>query len=290
MSWITLQISAVLLASVNTILDKWLVRDYEPNPTLYLASFALVGLPVAVIGLILIPWPGYAPAATGLIIGIIFTVMVLLYYRAIALEDISRLSPVSKLSSVLHLLLLAVFLGDQLAWGQYLAFALMLVGAALLTVRYRPHNERIMISQGVILMVIFACLSALYSLLSSYLNLTHTPWDKIVWSNVGIVLSMSVILLNRTQRTMLWQSLRQTPRHLQGVVVGEQIGRLATGTLSAVAVHTAGSAAIISVVDGIRPLLVVMLAMFFLGEKIQGRVKIAGISLVSLGTVLLLLQ
>src|SRR5690606_12964413 len=97
MSWITFQLGSLLLASINSILDKRLMRDQASSPVIQLASFAIIGLPVAMIGIWTIPWTGTKPVVMGLTSGLIFSLAVVLYYSALNLDDVSRLVPILRL-------------------------------------------------------------------------------------------------------------------------------------------------------------------------------------------------
>ncbi|MCB9444017.1 MAG: EamA family transporter [Ardenticatenaceae bacterium] len=294
MSWLTLQIGSLLLNSANSVLDKRLVRDHEPNPVMYLASFAVVGVPVVAIGLVVVPWPGYQAAGIGLFNGLIFTMIVLLYYRAMGLEDVSRLIPVLRLSNLLSLIFLALFQNDQLSVVHYLAAGLMTAGTLALSWKHSETGQRarFYISQGIALMSLVALLSAVSGVLDAHLNLTYSPLVLLVWTKAGNVLGMAIVLLVRQQREVFHRTLTASSPRFRLLVVGEQIGRLVTGILSDFAVQEAGSAAIVSVVGGLRPFLVMLLAVIFLRERFGRQElppKLVGIGLITAGTSLLLI-
>ena len=184
MSWITLQVISTLLASVNSIVDKHLVRDHEPSPMIYLASFAVVGLPVTTVGVWLIPWPGLKAVLTGTLSGLLFATAVLIYYRAMNLGEVLRLLPLLRLGSIFKLILLAAFLNDRLTLIQYAAFGFMLFGAMALAQKSGQSQRKLRWHQGdgVSLMVIAALLLAVGSVLDSQLILSHSPWTLAVWS------------------------------------------------------------------------------------------------------------
>jgi transporter family protein len=294
MPWITLQIASLLLNSVNSVLDRKLVRDHESHPIVYLLSFSAVGFPVAIAGLFLLPWPGVTAAGMGLLAGSVFAAMVLLYYKALSLDEVSRLAPVLRLSSVLSLTLLAIFLNDRLSAIQYIASGLMMLGAVALSQTTTQENDEkgFRFSRGVLLMGIVAVLSAIHSVLSAQVSLTYSPWVLLTWSNAGMLLSTGIVFVSPKARVGLRLGLAETTGRFRVVVLGEQTGRLATGLLSDFAVQHAGSAAIVSVIGGLRPFIVLVLAVIFLGERFgyqEWRSKMGGVGLMGLGTVLLFL-
>lgn len=269
MTWLTLQIFSLGLNSANSILDKRLVRDYEANPVVYMASFAMVGFPVAFVGVFSVPWMGLRPAGVGLLTGLLFTGMVLLYYKAMSLGDVSQLIPILRLSSVWNLFFLAICLNDKLSIGQYMASGCILLGTVALSWKKRGKDGGENKNKGVVLMLIVAFLAAVKSLLASYVTLTYSPFILLVWSQLGNVLGMGVVLMFQQQRVALRQSLATTPHRFKACIVGEQVLRLITTVLSDLAVVEAGSAAIVAVVGGLRPFIVLVLAMIFLQERFE---------------------
>lgn len=178
MSWITFQISSMLLMSINSILDKRLIRDQISNSIIQLASFAFVGIPVVIIGFWVVPWPGLKPAIFGLLSGLIFSLAVLLYYKALSLDDVSRLIPILRLSGILQLILLGILLDDRLTLFQYLAFVAMLTGALSLSWKARQVSSypriHFQIGSGVLLMGLAAVLLALQGVIDR--DARRSPW------------------------------------------------------------------------------------------------------------------
>lgn len=293
MSWLTLQVAALLLSSASSVLDKHLVHEHEPSPVVYLASFAIVGFPVAAIGLWLTPWRSIHVAGIGLLTGLIFSVIVVLYYRAMRLEDVSRLIPILRLSDVLKLMMLAVFLNDRLALSQYVAAALMIVGAICLAwKRDRSGGKGLHFSQGMALMFGVACLQAFDGVLESHIDLTYSPWELVVLANTGTVLGTGLMLLSRIRRAELQRVISTGSTRFRILIIGEQIGRLTIGLLSDFAIKEARSAALVSAIGGFRPLLIVVLAALLLGERVNRQEavpKLAGVGLMGISTGLLLL-
>lgn len=292
MSWITFQLLSLFLNSVNGVLDKRLVRDHEANPVVYLASFAFVGLPVAIVGLIVIPWPGYEAAGIGLVTGLVFTGMVLLYYQALSLDDVSRLIPVLRLSGLLSLLFFAVFLGDHLSISQYIAVVCVLTGTFALSWKKKREKTGNYFGKGVFFMVIVAFLTAINSLLGAHLDLAYSPLVLLVWSQTGKVIGFLFVLMFRSQRKALSHSLAISSRYFQVCVIGEQTLRLITGLLSSFAIRETGSAAIVAVIDGFRPFVVLLLAVVFLQERFERQEvvsKLAGIGFMVIGAYFLVL-
>lgn len=293
MTWFFWQLSSTLILSANSILDKRFVQRHNSNSILYLFSFAVVGLPVSVLGMCYAPIPSPEIAGTAIGSGFIFAIAIMLYYQAMNLDQVSRLTPILRLSSIVRLGLLAVFLGDRLSLMQYTSYGVILVGILVLMKESGNHSQpaSFRIGRGAFLMSTVAALLAIEGLLSARATLVSSPWVNLVWSNVGTILGTAMILISRQQRLTLWRSLRTSPIRFQGMLVGQQTSRVVTTILSNLAIYSAGSAAIVTLLDGVRPLMVLVLAAIFLNEPLQFRTsksKLVSTALISIGTILTL--
>lgn len=292
MSWVTLQILSMILASGNSILDKHLVSKHEPSPLIYLGSFAVVGLPITTVGLWLIPWPGALTAITGMLSGLIFSVAVLGYYWALNFGDVSRLVPILRLSSIFKLVLLAIFLKDRLLIPQYVAFALMFIGAVALAHKPKAlgHQRFLEANSAVLMMMIVAFLLAISATLGGQIVLSHSPWVLMAWSSAGQILGFCSVLLIPQQRKRFFHTLDKSSKKFRMVVVLEQLSRQISELLTDFAVLGAGSVALISVFAGIRPFIVMAMAMLFLNERFKKKEvgpKLFGLSFICTGTLML---
>jgi drug/metabolite transporter (DMT)-like permease len=291
MSWVALQLISMLLMSINSVLDKHLMKNSRSSPVLQLGSFALVGLPVMLIGSWLVPWPGIMISGLGLLSGLVFSIAVILYYQALILEDVSRLIPILRLSGAFQLTLLALVLNDKLSPLQYLAFISMLVGSFAMAWKPRQNNsvggKWAPISRGILIMMLAAFLLAFNSVLESHLILDYSPWVLIIWSNAGTVVGFSLLLVSSRHRATLFSQVISIPTNSRFLIIFQQLIRLIFGTLAELAIYEAGSSAITTVLGGLRPLLVLVLALLFLDERLTRQevpAKLLGVILLSIGT------
>lgn len=291
MSWLFFQIMAMILSSLTSIVDKKLVQKTNTSPLLYLTSFAIVGFPVAVTGLFVEQWAGYYPAGVGILCGVLFIIAVWFYYKALVLDDISRLIPILRLSGVIKLLLLALFIGDTLTTYQYIAFGCVTLGAIGLSQKNKAQANTSINWLGCGYMLMASGLLAVEGLLESQIVLIYSPSTYLVWSKIGYLIGLAGLLLGSGARQQLWRDFQNTPWQWQGVLLGEQSSRLFVGLLSQWAMFTAGSAALTSVIFSLNPLLVYFLAVCFLGERSEQKdllPKVTGFGLMSIGTGLLI--
>lgn len=291
MNWLFVQLGTTFLAACNGILDKRLASHQEVRPVLYVTAFGLVGLPIAVLGGIgLVPWPTQPDLVLALAGGLCFAVAVVLYYRAVALEEISRLVPLFRLSSLLVLLFSTLFFGERLRLAQYMAFAVMLVGSILLILK--PGEGSPSLSRGAGLMLVVVALLATNSTLIAQLYYHYPLTTAFVAEQSGVAVGAIVVLALAPGKRGLWRRMRTMSRPIRAVLVGQQAVRLVMGFLSAYVLTQVGSAALVSAMEGLRPFLVLVLAHWLLGEPVDRHnlpTKILGLSCMSTGMVLLTL-
>lgn len=289
MHWLVIQLGATTLAAMNAILDKHLAGHKRIHPCFYLLTFALVGLPMALVGVIgLVPLPAWNDLALALTGGFCFALAVALYYRTVGLGEISRLIPLLRLSSLFILLLSALFFGERLHLSQYLAFTVMLAGSGLLAVKF--EEKRFSLSGGALAMLVVSVLIAVSSTLVAQIYQHYALLTAFVAEQTGVAVGSALLLLLISGRRGLIHQAGTLSPFIWAVVVGEQTIRLMTGFLSACVLSQVGSAALVSVMRGMRPFLVLLLAHWLLDEPLDRRVlpqKLAGLGCMSLGMVLL---
>lgn len=227
MSWLALQIGASILAALNSILDKHLTDCMKIHPLLYLLSFGVISLPVVLLGAVgIVPWPPLADLALVLASGLCFAIAVNLYYRAIALEEVSRLVPLLRLSPVFVLLLSILFFGERLQIFQYLAFVTMLTGSSLLVLK--PGERKNRLSKGVFLMLIVAALLAINSTLTAQLYREYSLATAFIAGQAGVAFGVATVLLFAPGKRQLIQQTRKLSLLVLSIVVGEQAVRLSS--------------------------------------------------------------
>lgn len=262
MNWISYQLLALVFDSINSILDKRFTQNAHTHPSLYVLSFGLVAMG----GLLWLPTPPTLSIEALFImgLGIFFVGIVWFYYHTLPNINISRLVPLMRLSGVARILILHV-LGDRLSllgWG---ALGLVMVGTAVFT--HRP-NITTQTQGSTKQALLIASLLAGYGVAWGHLSLQWSPLELLWWEQAGILLGTLICLLIPSQRKALKQSWQGCSRVFRSILLLEQIGRLGRSYLSLLVIQMVRSVTITAVLHGLKPLVVLLLASLFLGEKI----------------------
>ena len=136
-SWLVLSLSATGIWAAVNVVDKFVVSKVIKKWQVALAlsgavSFASIA---ALLALGRVAVPGIADIALLLLFGVVWIVGIAFYYLALKEEEVSRVIPIFLLDPIFTAILAASFLGEIFAPQKYLGIALLVAGAALVSVR-----------------------------------------------------------------------------------------------------------------------------------------------------------
>ncbi len=263
MVWLCLILGGTVLAAGNSIVDKKILGGQAVQPFACATSFGVVGLPVALLGLLIFPAPSRSQALLGISAGVLFIPAAWLYYDTLAREDVSRVVPLLRLSSLQTLLFGMFFLGEMLTAKQWIAFFFLLSSSFLLSCK--PGFRGIACSWTALRVLPATTLLALSGILMADLYRTTSIWTGITWESVGMVLSIIVLSLFRTRGTRHWWKSASLKNW--GVLIGDQTVRLIVQVTTALAIAHGVPVALSSTLSGANLLWVWLLASFLLQER-----------------------
>jgi uncharacterized membrane protein len=145
MHWAFFALIGTFVWSLVNIADKILKDRYFKGS---LPLTAAMGISPLVISLLLLPIFGFPSFPISLFIsvvvaGLLNTIGVYFYVRAMDVEEASRVVPLLNLSPLYTLVLAALFLGESLSPASYAAFALILAGGLLLSGHKIGHSFKL---------------------------------------------------------------------------------------------------------------------------------------------------
>lgn len=280
MFWVPVVVFSTFLAAGNNILDRYLMRGRAAPPHVCAASFGIVGAGVAMVGLPLIPPMPWTEALQAVFAGTLFIGAATLYYRLLQHEEISRVVPLLRLTSVQTLLLGTILLGERLTARQIQAFGIMFVSSLLLSLQLR--GERWTIGSVLWRVLPITTLLALESVVMAGVLRRTSLWGGVIWENVGYVAG-TLLLMPVWGRTNL--RLREAaPPPIWRILILEQGVRFLTGLAPSWAASQGVPVALISVLSSLRLGWMWMLAVVLLGEKAGRReMVLRGVGILGMG-------
>lgn len=174
-TWIFIALAAHLLNAIVSILDKHFVSKTPLNPIAY-AFYSSV---FQSLYLVLIPFgialPDLWYSVLGVATGVLFTMTLIVMYKAMQLGEASRIVPVIGATTPIFTFFLAyAFLGERLGAGQIIAFVFFIAGGLLLSSKIA--HEKIIFVKGFHLAVLTGFMFAVYYTSTKFL-FSHVQTD-----------------------------------------------------------------------------------------------------------------
>ncbi len=265
MAWLSLVLIGTFLTAGSSIVDKKVMNGRIIQPFACAVSFGIVGLPVTILGLILLPTPTWPQALLGLLAGVIFIPAAWLYYDTLTREDVSRVVPILRLTSLQTLVLGVLFLGEILTRRQWIAFFLLLFSGVLLS--FKLGKSGISWSWSLLRMLPATTLLAMSGILLASVYRSTSVWVGITWDNLGMVIGATILCLMRASIQRSWWS--GTSRQAWSILIGDQTVRLIVQVTTALAIVHGVPVALTTTLSNASLVWVWLLAITLLKERMD---------------------
>lgn len=195
MEWFTFALLAPVLWAGCNVIDKILLTKKFKNPFTYQVWTAIFDGTAAILLITFLPisfsYPGFL---LGVIIGVINVFSLLLYNRAMLVEEASRVIPLTYLDALFILPMSYIFFGEILKSEKYFGILFVLAGAILISYKARKKGK-IIFSSATKSILIIAVIWAFLSILQKYTLESIDPLSLMVWVFVGFFIGAFPSLL-----------------------------------------------------------------------------------------------
>lgn len=195
--WLFFALLNPFLFGIAGVFDKFL-RDKHLG-TVMLAIFS--GLASFWV-LAIIPFAGFSASALVVAVGLLAGMLVFLvafpYFQALSVDEVSRVVPLWALGAPITLVLSFVFLGERLAFNDYVGFALVVTGAFL--VSSRNFGDAFMPGKAFLFMLLANLLTSVNVIIAKWLYSQAPFWSVFVLEGLGTGISALVFLAILTLR------------------------------------------------------------------------------------------
>ena len=288
-------LSSVLISGVN-IIDKILISDYRIPPLVYVLVISATSLmPLVTLAFFhLTPLPPAILAFT-ILVGFVRIYYTLPYFKALTVEEVSRVIPLLQLTPVFVLILSSLVLHEALKPQDYVAYGLLVLGGTLFAIRL---TKGIRISLAFYLMILASFLLALYSVALKYLFSMQDFYTIFIWVQIAGFITFFQFIPLKPFRSSLITTYKITSKQIGVILVAEQ----AVAYVSVFAYNYAiahGPITLVSSVGATQPLFVLLFATILsyrfprvLREeltKMDVALKVLGLIAIFAGTYLILL-
>ncbi|OIO39895.1 hypothetical protein AUJ10_04235 [Candidatus Pacearchaeota archaeon CG1_02_31_27] len=135
MLWILFSILAALVWAIVSIVDKYIFTKWIRKPVIPLMILGVIGLVASFFVYLFhgFSYLSYFNIVLAFVAGILYIIGFLFYFKAVKIEEISRVIPLFYLSPLFVSILAAVFLGEIFTPIKYLGIFLLIIGAILVS-------------------------------------------------------------------------------------------------------------------------------------------------------------
>ncbi|MDY3248778.1 MAG: EamA family transporter [Candidatus Choladocola sp.] len=284
--WVLFAFGSALFAGLTAILAKCGIKDTDSNVVTALRTMVVLVFSWIMV-LITGSYEGIGQISTRTLVFLVLSGLAtgaswLCYFRALQLGDVNRVTPIDKSSTVLTMLLAALFLGETLTLWKGVCIVLIGAGTYLM-IQKKKTDHSTGSKRGWLL---FACGSAVFASLTSILGKVGIEG---IDSNLGTAIRTIVVLV------MAWIVVLITGKQKEVKQVGRKswlfivLSGCATGGswLCYYRALQMGPASVVVPIDKLSIVVTVVFARVVFGEKLSVK-SLTGLGMIVAGTLLLL--
>ncbi len=194
-SWVFFVLIAQGIWAFTSLIDKFVIsKSYIKNPLVYIILNGLTNILLV----FLLPFVDFKPlnlinfliaslSSTAVTIGII------LYYKAVQYEEISRITILNQLIPVFVLVLSFLILNESLSSSNFIGFIFLL--SAGLVVSYKKIGTRLKISRAFYLMFISAIFIAVAYVSAKHIFNVAPFWSAVLWLRLTSFVALVVLFI-----------------------------------------------------------------------------------------------
>ena len=260
-----LAIAATFLYGVTNFIDKFLiekkVRDGE-----FLAMISGVVSFVFGIGVLsLNRWPtvGLAPTVILLTSGVLFQLALLPWYKAIDLDDPSRVAALFQAIPIFTFIFAYFLLGEQLSWHQAAGFVLIIAGGFILSLR-KFSGDIFKIRKSTKYMLLAVILNAIPPVLFKAVTPESDFWImsgyEFIGMGIGSALTYFYVVQRRPHLRHLLRSLENVRREALAFITVNEAVYFSANILFFAAV-TMAPVSLISAMGGFQPFFMIAMGL-----------------------------
>lgn len=228
-------------------------------------------------------------AVLGMSIGVAYGLAIMLYYRAMESDDVSRVVPVILMSPVFVLVFAVAFLGEVLTPLNYAGVFLILAGGVAIS--HKSGRKSKLVSHIFLIALGASFVFAVRNVLTSFVGMGMGIWPMLFWIGIGGGLVSTVLFARHHPHIR-----RKAETGIEHLILSSVIAKIAF--IAFVFAITIGSVTLVSAVNTVQVLFVLVFAILLskvrpeiIREHINGSIielKIVSAILIILGLLLIL--
>lgn len=291
--WIIFSILAALSWAIANTADKYVVGNWVKKPAILIIFVGLIGLFAAILIYFIHGFSEMSLYNTLLAFaaGLFYVLMLMFYFRAAKMDEISRVVPLSFLASLFILVFASLFLGEILTMFNYLGVISLVFGAIIISLK---NIHKFKLSGSFWLMMVSSFSFSVYAVITKYLLGMADYWTVFSYVRIGVFIAIIPILYFNFSE--LRSFIKESGKKINGLVSLNETIRLSGGLFITIASST-GSVTLTNALAAIQPFFVlfftVMLSAFYpqIIKEENGKLaiitKLFAITLMFIGAILI---
>lgn len=305
--WVILAFSGVVLAVGGTLFDKYLLEKYfnnddddGPGALIIFSAYFLIII-ISIVYLFKHEEIDFSllVGLTGLFVGILNGLWILLYLIAMNRADVSKVVPLFQTIPIFGLFYAMIILGEFLTFDQILATVIIITGALVLLYT-RGRGMFNLDLQTLALMIGSSSIVALSQVIFKYVSLSSNYWTATFWLGSGFVIfGIGLFFFVESYRNQFGNLFNERVKAMFGANAINELFDNA-GELLFLAAVVIGPVALVQSINAYEPLLIFLSSITmarlhprYFYEDISRRAllqKFTGIIIISIGSLYLYLS
>jgi len=228
MDWLIFAFVAAVFWAVGVVIDKYIITKHMQDPFSYQLLYTMAESPILLLLLFAsissaLPW-----SLLGIVAGFGIYPGLILYFKAMAIEEASRVISMWYTSPILVLLLAYVFLEEKLSLPSYLGVVFLVLGAIFISYR-KEEGKKPVISPALGLILASGVVFAGYEVLTKYVLGAIDYLSYLFWNFVGTaMIAFSLFCLPKIRGNFLSDIKRVNRTVLFWRIVNTSLGIIAS--------------------------------------------------------------
>jgi len=254
--WVIFSILAALCWAIVNIVDKYILTKWVRQPIILVIILAIIGLIASIIVYFIygFSYLSYFNIILAFIAGIFYILMAIFYFRAVKIEEVSRVIPLFFLSPLFILIFAGIFLGEVFILSQYLGIILLMVGAILISSK---GLSRISLGKAFWWMMLSVIAISINALLTKYLLNFADYWTIFAWTRIGA--AIGIIPITYIYLPELINTVKQYGKKVVAVISANETLNL-FGILSVTIAVSIGYVTLVNALSSVQPFFLLLFA------------------------------
>ncbi|MCL4399981.1 EamA family transporter [Patescibacteria group bacterium] len=224
MNWLFFAILAPALYALSTMMDKFLIEKRVKDPVLLTVLGGFITFFLGTLIFIAKSFPLLSPGETFFVLtaGLLAELALMPYYKALSLDDASRVIPFFQIIPVMVLILSSLFLKESLNPNEYLGFFFVLLGGGMLSIK-KSESGSFKIRKSFWYIMAASLLFSLPSIFFKFVVQTNDFWTTMIYEFWGITIGAFIIYAFRRKKLDFSRNLKEIPKNTWPTLASNEV-------------------------------------------------------------------